>query len=147
MALRLTAELNRGKCGRVSFMPLNRMRPPEVKYPEQVRWAALGALGCAVHAFICRAEPACLRLLQCRNWHLPAALLPPPACLQYGSDVVPLLKKLKYDPKFEPAFRQVGGCVLLLHQQQHTVVVAGAGGQGAGGGSGATFRVTGAWRG
>lgn len=29
-------------------------------------------------------------------------------CLQYGSDVVPLLKRLKYDPKFEPAFRQVG---------------------------------------
>ena len=60
VALRLTAELNRGKCGRVSFMPLNRMNPGAVQYPEQ-----------------------------------------------YGSDVVPLLRKLKYDAKFEPAFRQV----------------------------------------
>lgn len=28
--------------------------------------------------------------------------------LQYGNDVVPLLRRLKYAPKFEPAFRQVG---------------------------------------
>jgi len=37
-ALRLTSELSRGKCGRVSFMPLNRLKPQEVKYPEQVRF-------------------------------------------------------------------------------------------------------------
>jgi structural maintenance of chromosome 3 (chondroitin sulfate proteoglycan 6) len=65
-ALRLTSELSRGKCGRVSFMPLNRLKPAEVQYPEQ-----------------------------------------------YGSDVVPLLKRLKYDPKFEPAFRQVFGKTLV----------------------------------
>ena len=43
VALRLTSELSRGKCGRVSFMPLNRLNPPAVQYPEQVRgwvWAA-----------------------------------------------------------------------------------------------------------
>ena len=54
VALRLTAELNRGKCGRVSFMPLNRMNPPEVTYPDQVR-AGHAALSCAV--------PACCALL------------------------------------------------------------------------------------
>lgn len=48
VALKLTAELNRGKCGRVSFMPLNRLQPPEVKYPDQVR----GALVCA-RATVC----------------------------------------------------------------------------------------------
>lgn len=41
-ALRLAAELSRGKCGRVSFMPLNRLKPQAVKYPEQV-----GAAGAA----------------------------------------------------------------------------------------------------
>lgn len=46
VALRLTAELNRGKCGRVSFMPLNRLKPPVVQYPDQV--LLLPALRCAV---------------------------------------------------------------------------------------------------
>ncbi len=27
---------------------------------------------------------------------------------QYGRDVMPLIKRLKYDPKFDPAVRQVG---------------------------------------
>ena len=35
---------------------------------------------------------------------------------QYGKDVVPLLSKLKYDPKFEPAVRQV------LHMVQRGTV-------------------------
>lgn len=35
-ALRLSQELTRGKCGRVSFMPLNQLKPAEVQYPEQV---------------------------------------------------------------------------------------------------------------
>lgn len=35
-ALRLSQELTRGKCGRVSFMPLNQLKPGEVQYPEQV---------------------------------------------------------------------------------------------------------------
>lgn len=39
-ALRLAGELARGKCGRVSFMPLNRLNPQAVKYPEQVRRGA-----------------------------------------------------------------------------------------------------------
>ena len=39
---------------------------------------------------------------------LAALPLPPRVHMQYGSDVVPLLKRLKYDEKFEPAFRQVG---------------------------------------
>ena len=53
MALRLSEELTRGKCGRVSFMPLNRLRPPDVKYPEQVGGAQLRCACCAVHAAVC----------------------------------------------------------------------------------------------
>lgn len=77
VALRLTAELNRGKCGRVSFMPLNRLKPPVVQYPDQ-----------------------------------------------YGSDVVPLLKRLKYDAKFEPAFRQVFGKTLVCRNLDIAAKVA-----------------------
>lgn len=42
---------------------------------------------------------------RCDASRLRLAALPPAP--QYGSDVVPLLRKLKYDAKFEPAFRQV----------------------------------------
>lgn len=52
--------LSRGKLGRATFLPLNRIRPPDVNYPEH-----------------------------------------------YGSDAVSMLKLLKYNPKFEPAMRQV----------------------------------------
>ena len=38
--------------------------------------------------------------------------------MQYGSDVVPLIKRLKYDPKFDPAFRQVS-----LHSRQMQCIV------------------------
>lgn len=48
----------------------------------------------------------------CKAWlphpPLPVLRMTPPWPVQYGNDVVPLLRKLKYDPKFEPAFRQVG---------------------------------------
>lgn len=43
-ALALAAELSRGKCGRVTFMPLNRLKPQEVQYPDQVG-AAPGCSG------------------------------------------------------------------------------------------------------
>lgn len=56
--------LNKEKGGRVTFLPLNRMNPPNVTYPE-------------------------------------------------GSDAFPLLSKLKYDAKFDAAFKQVFARVLI----------------------------------
>ncbi|PSC68878.1 structural maintenance of chromosomes 3 [Micractinium conductrix] len=77
VALRLTDELNRGKCGRVSFMPLNRLNPGQVQYPEQ-----------------------------------------------FGNDAVPLLRRLKYDQKFDPAFRQVFGKTLVCRSLDVAAKVA-----------------------
>ena len=31
---------------------------------------------------------------------------------EFGSDVVPMIKRLKFNPKFKPAFNQVGDCVM-----------------------------------
>jgi hypothetical protein len=80
VALRLTAELNRGKCGRVSFMPLNRMNPPEVKYPDQVR-AGHAALSCAVPACCALLCAGCAGLLPLLRLSLGRAAVPWPAAL------------------------------------------------------------------
>jgi hypothetical protein len=80
VALRLTAELNRGKCGRVSFMPLNRMNPPEVKYPDQVR-AGHAALSCAVPACCALLCACCAGLLLLLLRSLGRAARPLPAAL------------------------------------------------------------------
>ena len=61
-ALQLSEVLTRSKCGRLSFMPLNRLQPGAVQYPRQ-----------------------------------------------YGQDVVPLMKRLKFNEQFRPAMQQVGG--------------------------------------
>jgi structural maintenance of chromosome 3 (chondroitin sulfate proteoglycan 6) len=66
IATRLTELLNKGKCGRATFMPLNRLRPPTVNYPEQ-----------------------------------------------YGKEVEPMIKYLKFDQEFKPAMQQTFGKVLL----------------------------------
>ena len=60
IATRIVEILSREKLGRATFLPLNRIRPPDVNYPEH-----------------------------------------------YGSDAVSMLKLLKFNPKFEPAMRQV----------------------------------------
>ena len=65
IATRIVEILSRDKLGRATFLPLNRIRPPDVNYPEH-----------------------------------------------YGSDAVSMLKLLKYNPKFEPAMRQV--CILMI---------------------------------
>ena len=60
IATHIVEILRRDKLGRATFLPLNRLRPPDVNYPEQ-----------------------------------------------YGDAAVPMLKLLKYQPKFEAAMRQV----------------------------------------
>ena len=170
VALRLTDELNRGKCGRVSFMPLNRLNPGQVQYPEQasaggtrVQQPAMadggvvcGVLWCAVvvlrRAHLRSAEQlvnlnaaplaaACTSHATCSHPLRPVLLLshaapisaprltlcpPTPApssFAQFGNDAVPLLRRLKYDQKFDPAFRQVG-CRCCCHRRSQCVHAA-----------------------
>lgn len=70
ISTRIIRYLTSEKGGRVTFMPLNQIRPSRVKYPT-------------------------------------------------GPDVVPLLKKLKYDTRFDPAFAQVS----IVHFIDLNVVV------------------------
>lgn len=58
ISTQIIRHLNSSKGGRVTFIPLNRVKAPRVTYPQ-------------------------------------------------SSDVIPLLKKLKYSPNFNPAFAQV----------------------------------------
>jgi structural maintenance of chromosome 3 (chondroitin sulfate proteoglycan 6) len=62
ISTKIIKHLNSLKGGRVTFIPLNRVRAPHVSYPQ-------------------------------------------------NSDVVPLLKKLKFSPNFTPAFAQVSICM------------------------------------
>ena len=74
---RIIEYLNKEKGGRVTFLPLNRMTPPNVIYPE-------------------------------------------------GSDAFPLVSKLKYDAKFDSAFKQVFGRVLICRNIDVAVAKAAA---------------------
>lgn len=67
ISTQIIRHLNALKGGRVTFIPLNRVKAPRVTYPQ-------------------------------------------------SSDVVPLLKKLKFSPNFTPAFAQVSSpsCLFLL---------------------------------
>ena len=61
VSTQIIRHLNALKGGRVTFIPLNRVKAPHVSYPQ-------------------------------------------------SSDVIPLLKKLKFPPKYTPAFAQVCPC-------------------------------------
>lgn len=63
-------------------------------------WRVHAAAAAAAPSLSSRSAPACVTVPPASRLHLKT--------MQYGSDVVPLLKRLKYDPKFDPAFRQVG---------------------------------------
>ena len=76
-ASRVIEYLNKEKGGRVTFLPLNRMAPPNITYPE-------------------------------------------------GSDAFPLVSKLKYEEKFDSAFKQVFARVLICRNIDVAVAKAGS---------------------
>lgn len=71
ISTKIIKHLNSLKGGRVTFIPLNRVRAPHISYPQ-------------------------------------------------SSDVVPLLKKLKFSPNYTPAFAQVSICIGSLPCQKQS---------------------------
>ena len=78
VATQIIKHLNAIKGGRVSFLPLNRLTPPEAEFPKR-------------------------------------------------NDVVPMLSKIKYDERFQPAFKQIFGRVAICRDLEVASEVSRAG--------------------